>query len=203
MSKILLWTCFISLFIIMYTCICSIFIVHKYYSSFEGIQNNNNHLTIYCQIHKRKLSRHFTTGFYCVDGTGLDKSLTISSDTKGKKDRITVALCWNADGSEKIKPFGLRIQDASKTLMFNCTLIIKRKQEWMTSLIFSDFLWSFNAQMRQSKRKVLLIMDNAPSHLLPMMWNVKPHFLPPTTTSHLQPLDAGIILNFKSHYRKF
>jgi len=57
--------------------------------------------------------------------------------------------------------------------------------------------------MRQSKRKVLLIMDNAPSHLLPKMSNVKLHFLPPTTTSHLQHLDAGIIQNFKSHYRKF
>jgi hypothetical protein len=89
---------------------------------------------------------------------------------------------------------------------FNVQLYVDYKaktKEWMTSLIFSDFLRSFNAQMRQSKRKVLLIMDNAPSHLLPMMWNVKPNFLPPTTTSHLQPLDAGIIQNFKSHYRKF
>ncbi|XP_069101478.1 tigger transposable element-derived protein 6-like [Argopecten irradians] len=45
-------------------------------------------------------------------------------------------------------------------------------------------------------------MDNAPSHAIPKLSNVKVHFLPPTTTSHLQPLDAGIIQNFKSHYRK-
>ena len=27
-------------------------------------------------------------------------------------------------------------------------------------------------------------------------------FLPPNTTSHFQLLDAGIIVNFKSHYKK-
>lgn len=57
--------------------------------------------------------------------------------------------------------------------------------------------------MQRNKRKVLLLMDNAPSHVLPSLSNVKPHFLPPTTTSHLQPLDAGIIQNFKSHYCRF
>ena len=45
-------------------------------------------------------------------------------------------------------------------------------------------------------------MDNAPSHVIPPLSNVKIHFLPPTTTSHLQPLDSGIIQSFKKHYRK-
>ncbi|XP_061165650.1 tigger transposable element-derived protein 6-like [Saccostrea echinata] len=45
-------------------------------------------------------------------------------------------------------------------------------------------------------------MDNASSHAIPKLTNVKIHFLPPTTTSHLQPLDAGIIQAFKAHYRK-
>ncbi|XP_069139319.1 uncharacterized protein [Argopecten irradians] len=45
-------------------------------------------------------------------------------------------------------------------------------------------------------------MDIAPSHAIPKLSNVKAHFLPPITTSHRQPLDAGIIQNFKSHYRK-
>ena len=73
----------------------------------------------------------------------------------------------------------------------------------MTSFLFADFLHSFNAKMKRSKRKVLLIMDNAPSHILPQLSNVKIHFLPPTTTSHLQPVDAGIIQNLKCYYQKF
>uniref|UniRef100_A0A8C4R4J5 DDE-1 domain-containing protein n=1 Tax=Eptatretus burgeri TaxID=7764 RepID=A0A8C4R4J5_EPTBU len=32
--------------------------------------------------------------------------------------------------------------------------------------------------------------------------NVKVHFLPPTPTSHLQPMDGGIIKAFKAHYRR-
>ena len=32
--------------------------------------------------------------------------------------------------------------------------------------------------------------------------HVEVAFLPPNTTSHLQPLDAGIIASFKSHFKR-
>ena len=58
-------------------------------------------------------------------------------------------------------------------------------------------------QMKRKKRQILLIMDNVPTHIIPdNLRHIKVHFLPPTTTSHLQPLDAGIIQSFKSHFRR-
>jgi hypothetical protein len=71
----------------------------------------------------------------------------------------------------------------------------------MTNIIFQQYLTQFNNHVG---RKVLLIIDNAPSHVwenlnLP---NLEIIALPPNTISKLQPLDAGIIAAFKRHYRK-
>jgi len=54
--------------------------------------------------------------------------------------------------------------------------------------------------MRRQNRKILLLADNAPTHLLDetvQLSNINVRFLPPNTTAHLQPLDAGIINSFK------
>ena len=54
--------------------------------------------------------------------------------------------------------------------------------------------------MKRQNRKILLLADNAPTHLLNesiQLPNINVHFLPPNTTDHLQPLDAGIINSFK------
>lgn len=83
----------------------------------------------------------------------------------------------------------------------------------MTGLIFSEWLKEFNKQMKLKGRKVLLLLDNAPSHIVPRsededdaaphcLSNVEIHFLPPATTSHMQPMDAGVIQAFKCHYRR-
>jgi len=53
--------------------------------------------------------------------------------------------------------------------------------------------------MHNANRKILLLVDNAPTHnLLDIeLTNVVIHYLPPNTTAFLQPLDAGIIHSFK------
>ena len=71
----------------------------------------------------------------------------------------------------------------------------------MTGDFFWQYFQCFNAHVRQ---KVLLIIDNALSHI----WKTEefPNLdivtLPPNTTSKLQPLDAGIIAAFKCQLRK-
>jgi hypothetical protein len=66
--------------------------------------------------------------------------------------------------------------------------------------VWRDYLNKLNQLMKRQNRKILLLADNAPTHLVDetiQLSNVNVHFLPPNTTSHLQPLDAGIINSFK------
>ena len=76
----------------------------------------------------------------------------------------------------------------------------------MTGNIMQAVLTKLNHQMSSSGRSIVLFMDNAgchPQDLAGKFSNIKIVFLPPNTISMLQPLDLGIIQNFKVHYRHF
>nr|XP_054931849.1 tigger transposable element-derived protein 4-like isoform X1 [Dermacentor andersoni] len=74
---------------------------------------------------------------------------------------------------------------------------------WMTCSLFEEFLLYFD-KMGAQCRSVILFLDNCAAQPRdpPFLWNVKLVFLPPNTTSHLQPLDASAIKNLKHSYRK-
>jgi hypothetical protein len=79
----------------------------------------------------------------------------------------------------------------------------RNTKAWMTCNVFEDWINKWNNKLRKAGRNVLLLLDNASSHVIPeSLSNITVHFLPANTTSHLQPLDAGIIRSFKSKYRK-
>ena len=62
-----------------------------------------------------------------------------------------------------------------------------------------------NATLIRKKRSILLFLDNAPCHppaLDERFSNISIKFLPTNTTSKTQPLDAGIIANWKVKYKK-
>ena len=63
----------------------------------------------------------------------------------------------------------------------------------------------FNRKLVFEDRKVILFLDNTTCHpesMIGQFSQIKIIFLPKNTTSRLQPLDAGIIQNFKVKYRK-
>ena len=59
--------------------------------------------------------------------------------------------------------------------------------------------------MGKQPRQVLLLLDNDPTHAVQTLdlTNVTVMFWPSNTTSHIQPMDAGIIAVFKKRYRSF
>ncbi|GFX23124.1 tigger transposable element-derived protein 1 [Trichonephila clavipes] len=82
-------------------------------------------------------------------------------------------------------------------------------KSWMTTAIFTEwfnncFVSEVEAYMKEKSLdfKVLLIVDSAASHPQLEHPNVQLVFLPPNTTSLIQPLDQGIIATFKKYYIK-
>ncbi|XP_064465488.1 tigger transposable element-derived protein 6-like [Ornithodoros turicata] len=78
------------------------------------------------------------------------------------------------------------------------------RKAWMTTAIFQTVLKKLDRDMRLQGRRVILVIDNATCHsgIGLELSNVELCFLPKNTTSHLQPLDAGIIKAFKAAYHR-
>src|SRR5271170_7755521 len=75
---------------------------------------------------------------------------------------------------------------------------------WMRGDIWTTYLRKWDAEIeRTSRSKILLLIDNAASHVdVPSLKYIIVRALPPNTTAHLQPMDAGIIRAFKAYYRR-
>uniref|UniRef100_A0A147BNC8 Putative tigger transposable element-derived n=1 Tax=Ixodes ricinus TaxID=34613 RepID=A0A147BNC8_IXORI len=119
--------------------------------------------------------------------------------------RVTVFLCANMDGSDRCKPFV--IGKSKNPTCFKSQYIPVRyrhnKKAWMTRIIFEEWLIEFNNAIESQNRKVILLLDNCSAHnVSPKLTSVELMFLPPNTTAGLQPMDAGVIANFKMLYRR-
>ena len=145
--------------------------------------------------------------FYCL---APDRTIASRQMEGMKKDktRVSVALCANSDGTEKEKL--MIIGHSAKPRAFNKKTGQQlgfyyrfNQKAWMTALLFQEWLLNFDSRMRGQQRQVLLLLDNAPTHMIKNLTlsSVKVMFLPPNTTSRIQPMDAGIIAAFKKRYR--
>ena len=69
--------------------------------------------------------------------------------------------------------------------------------------IFGVWLKTWNEKLARHRHHILLLVDNAPSHMVDAEYsNIKIVFLPANTTAELQPLDQGIIRVVKLAYCK-
>lgn len=143
--------------------------------------------------------------FYKALPTGtLARTNSTTSGGKLAKERMTVLLLANADGSEK---FAYAIGRFSTPRCFAkaspCLPYYSNASAWMTSKIWEDIMQKLNEKFAAQGRKVVIFVDNASCHKVDMskFLNIRLTFLPPQTTPLLQPMDLGIIRNVKFYYR--
>ena len=156
------------------------------------------------------------SNIYNADKTGLcycatpDGSLVFrKSALQGSKkamECITLLVCVNMTGTDKRKLLligksksprcfkGLDQQQLPVTYRNNSAA-------WMTFVIFQDWLFAWDRELRSNNWHICLLVDNATSHPNSVeLTNIRLVFLPPNTTSLVQPMDQGVIRNFKHFY---
>jgi hypothetical protein len=138
-------------------------------------------------------------------GTALAfKGATISG-TEKDKSRITILLCCSLCG-EKLPPLVIGHAEHPRDLAgvdISPLMWYSNTSAWMTGLLWERWLRTIDMVMVAEKRTIALIVDNAPTHSTPAdLTNIELFFLPKNSTPIAQPLDAGIIRNFKLFYQE-
>ncbi|RPB08692.1 DDE-domain-containing protein [Morchella conica CCBAS932] len=139
-----------------------------------------------------------------------------------EKGRFTVFLCVNADGTDKRRitvMSKIRTPAVFKRERINpANLPVTYRYNKKTSLptdLWYEFLRTFDADMRDARRRIALVCENCPTYPTPtkpppnykgppppVLTNITLFFLPTNTAALLQPLSQGIITAFKATYRK-
>jgi hypothetical protein len=129
------------------------------------------------------------------------------SGGKLSKERLSILLCTNMDGSErkKVDVIGKSARPRcfsgkSKSLPVNYH---SNSKAWMTSDLWRQIMTKLNKRMSKEERSILMFVDNCSSHPQSLrLSNIKFVYLPANTTSISQPLDGGVIKAFKGNYRR-
>ncbi|KAK3889625.1 hypothetical protein Pcinc_006390 [Petrolisthes cinctipes] len=135
---------------------------------------------------------------------------------KMSKERLSSLHCANASGTHRLKLVVVgksKKPRALKDIMNNLPVIYYNSiNAWFMAAIFTDWFFShFITAVRKYQEEVLkikpedvkaiLILDNAPAHPT-ADGKIRVMYLPPNTTSMIQPMDQGIISACKRRYTK-
>ncbi|KAI5099209.1 hypothetical protein C0J45_11348 [Silurus meridionalis] len=125
---------------------------------------------------------------------------------KNSKDRLTVLVAANIDGSQKLPLYV--IGKSKNPRCFKRTKVLQcdydsQPSASITGDLFSAWVKKWDRKFQAEKRKVALIVDNCRAYPdVPGLKAIKIFYPPPNTTGKLQPMDQGIIQVLKVHYRK-
>ena len=121
------------------------------------------------------------------------------------KDRISLMLCTNMTGTDKLAPMTIGKVARPHVIKKQVVTLSQLKVDycnsngWMTVAIFEYWFDKWNDKLVKQGHHILLLIDT-PSHIMKEYSNIKVQFPPPNTTSKMQPLDQGVIGVCKLHY---
>lgn len=141
--------------------------------------------------------------FYCLEPKKTKSRRTSLANSKSKV-RITLTLAVNMDASEKLEQAFVGVarspssfqQQTAQELRFG--QYYYNSNAWMTGPIFQDWVLQLNHAMLEQNRRILMLVDDAPSHVEMDLSNVRTLVLPPKR-SH--PFSVGVTRTFKTLFR--
>ena len=184
----------------------------------EGLGADSVALTTALPEIRSQMSEYETKEVWNADEFGLfyrqlpGSSLSQKQHSGFKKDktRITFLGCCKSDGSEKypLMIFGNSLRRRLLKEKYGHEVGFEyyaNKKAWVTRELFFAWLKRFDRCIsRTHGRKVILFIDICSVHgseeVLPEVQKVDVRFVPPNTTSRLQPLDGGVIATVKANF---
>ena len=137
-----------------------------------------------------------------------------------KKDHITLGLCTNVSGKERMKMVFIHnsVRPRCFPKAFDPNMLVHyyfNAEAWMTQEIFSNWVMAENNLMAAKNRKILILLDTASSHTVHgvpktmigvfeafVLSNITLLFFPANVTSMIQPLNQGVIAGLKLRYKR-
>ncbi|KAF6202819.1 hypothetical protein GE061_003224 [Apolygus lucorum] len=117
--------------------------------------------------------------------------------------RLTIMLCCNMNGTDK-RPLAVVGSTPVLSSYFENVSIsyFHNAQSWMTREIFEKEMFTWDEELRQANRNILVLVDSCSAHApLTALENIRLCFLPRYAPG-LQPIERGICQSFRRLYRR-